>query len=759
LIRIENGYSCCAGLAESGWYAGALVIEDVDGSHIPSTDLDYDQARESCLDWQRALAGVDRRVVCVDGNSHQQDQIARAENICGPVSPREITPGPTFAWTQRMSDAWNFGACSDGRTSTVFQDSSPIRSPGVCKGPDGLMLACETDSKGAGEVRLFSLEGDEILRIRGRNPVLRASLNGVFLLTEQVTRDSISLLLQEVGGNGSEVEISGEEDYTFNADMVCGENGVFIVAETGPAFGMDERLGMHRDLRAWRWSGGSLEDISGNGGRLPIDREAFYYWSNENMPPMRPTIFLDDVRPVVAFRRFRHFAFKTFGWDTCMIRWNDTWGITQRLSEGLTAPDTGYAVLPFDGKFLGVFPCLDNPGNHTPCTNFRVEVREFDPDFSLPHVEVPEDKRADYMVTTGYRNVAPDPPELEEPYGGRTLIWGDLHSHTNYSKCMSAMDGCPDEVFRYARDVLGCRVFTFMDHDNMLGGPEAAWLGDRLEVLAGGWGIPLYGYESGQSPGRHTNFYARDRDTYDGLRCVLGSQGRYRNRTYRQLVEDFPLDSALALRHFHGNMAEEDHLVQSFEAQLEVAMESMQGRNNNLLVTEGRFTLFPNQFLDAGLKVGLVGGSDHFRARGPNHFCMTGFWVREPTAEGVFEALRNRYTIAMSDSRVSMAARMKGQPAGRSVTVESGEGVRIRLSVSCGHTITRAALIRDGTVMRPVEVGEKRATVELVDSDPSPGRHWYVPTVEVETAYGEGNRGYGHTSPFFVMVREPDAEK
>jgi hypothetical protein len=336
------------------------------------------------------------------------------------------------------------------------------------------------------------------------------------------------------------------------------------------------------------------------------------------------------------------------------------------------------------------------------------------------------------------------------------LIWGDLHSHTNYSKCMSAMDGCPDEVFRYARDVLGCRVFTFMDHDNMLGGPESTWLGDRLQVLAGDWGIPLYGYEAGQSPGRHTNFYAWDRGTYDRLRCVLGSHGRDRNRTFRQLMEDLPEYSTLALRHFHGTMDEEDHIIQSFEPQLEVAMESMQGRNNNLLVTEGRFTLFPNQFLDAGFKVGLVGGSDHFRARGPNRFCLTGFWVKEPTIEGVFEALRSRYTIGMSNSRISIAARMKGQPAGRAVTVGVDEGVRIRLSASCGHSITRAALIRDGTVLEPVEIGVNRATVELVDPEPSPGRHWYVPTVEVKTAYEEGSRGYGHTSPFFVMVRDAD---
>ena len=517
---------------------------------------------------------------------------------------------------------------------------------------------------------------------------------------------------------------------------------------------MDCRVGLHRDLKAWFWKDGDTPtEISGEAGRLPVERRAYNYWSTENMPPIRPTVFFDDGRPVVTFRQFRHFAFKTFGWDIWLCQYDGSfWKEPVRLSEHLSSPDTGYGVVSINGRYIGAFPCLDNPGIHTRSSNHRVEIMKFSRDHHLPLPEVPEDKRDTYFVTTGFRNIAPPPPPLEEPYRERTLIWGDLHQHTNYSKCVSAMDGCTDEMFRYARDVLGCRVFTFMDHSPQMSGPANTWLSDQLEILAGDYGVPLFGSEPGTRPGHDTNWYAYNRELYDRLRCILDSHERDRQKMYRQALEDLPTGSILALRHFHGGMMADDELVQSFEPQLEVAMEAMQGRTNALM-SRREEPPFPNRFLNTGFKIGLVGGTDHYRGRGPNHFCLTGFWVKEISVNGVWEALRNRYTIAMSDAKIAMSATLNGQPMGRAVAIDSGMEVRIRLSASCGHQIVRATLIRDGAILPWTEVHENYVTVDLVDPNPDAGRHWYIPTVEVKTAYGKDNRGYGHTSPFFLMVR------
>ena len=79
-------------------------------------------------------------------------------------------------------------------------------------------------------------------------------------------------------------------------------------------------------------------------------------------------------------------------------------------------------------------------------------------------------------------------------------------------------------------------------------------------------------------------------------------------------------------------------------------MEAMQNRGNRMM--EGADPpLFPSNFLGAGARIGLVGGSDHCRAAGPNRFCLTGLWVRQITGEAVLEALRSRRTVATATVR------------------------------------------------------------------------------------------------------------
>ena len=167
-----------------------------------------------------------------------------------------------------------------------------------------------------------------------------------------------------------------------------------------------------------------------------------------------------------------------------------------------------------------------------------------------------------------------------------------------------------------------------------------------------------------------------------------------------------------------------------------------------------RSPIFPNSFLDAGCKVGLVGGTDHFREWAPNHFCLTGFWVKEVSADGVWEAIRNRYTIAMSDSRVAMVTRCKGAPMGETVTLAADEPMRVSVQASCGHNIRRITLMRDGELLPWTEVGAKSAVLELVDEDVSPGTHWYVVTAEVDTGHGADNTGICHASPYFVWKKK-----
>ena len=275
------------------------------------------------------------------------------------------------------------------------------------------------------------------------------------------------------------------------------------------------------------------------------------------------------------------------------------------------------------------------------------------------------------------------------------------------------------------------------------------WIGSRC--WRGDYAAVLYGAEPSIAPGRHTNFYAKDRDVFERLCSIAASHRKSRVDIYRHIREELPPGSVLALRHFHGRYTADAEMLQNFEPRLEVAMEAMQGRCNSMLEPEAKAPLFPHAFLNHGRKIGLVGGSDHYRS-GSNHFCLTGFWVKDPSPEGVWEAIVNRYTFGVSDAKIAMAATCGDAPAGAMISLNHGQEMRIRLNIACARTVRRATLIRDGEVLPWTEVGSNAAVIELLDACPQPGYHWYVPTVQAETAYGSTLSGYGHTSPFFVHV-------
>jgi len=87
---------------------------------------------------------------------------------------------------------------------------------------------------------------------------------------------------------------------------------------------------------------------------------------------------------------------------------------------------------------------------------------------------------------------------------------------------------------------------------------------------------------------------------------------------------------------------------------------------------------------------------------------------------------------------------------GSTVTLAGDEAMRVGVEVSCGHNIRRVTLMRDGELLPWTEVGEKQATLDLVDETVLPGKHWYVVTAEVDTGHGPDNEGVCHASPYFV---------
>lgn len=767
---VQGGVSAAAGQCTAGPYAGVLVydVPDLPPAVKAKAKAKANSARPALPDPQLLAEAMDapRRIVLAtraQGGWHQQT-IATTARIDGPVCPRETTPAPVLAWTARVCQEWRLCLWRDGTVKILARSPQLLRNPVVAWCAEGPVAGCERDAGSGAVITLYNEAGKTLMETPGRHGRLVAGADGLLLLAERATRDAIWLELTRLraGRPQPPIRIQGPRDYTFNADLALdrGTGAALIAAESAVAFGEGCQLGLDRELRAWRLDPNSLLAVpcpESSGGLIPVVQRAFKTemgGSVENTPPIRPRVVWTPAGPRVAFREFRCRVKKDFGWDVWWSRLEGgSWTAPARLTEQLGSPDTGYNIIADGDHFLGVFPELDNPGNSNRSSAFRVALRAFVSGQDLGVTELPGPQRGGAWRTPGrVVEIAPEPPPLPESPSGLSLVWGDLHTHSCYSKCVGAANGMPDEMLRYQRDVLGLDVIGLLEHTSMMAPAEDLWVCDRQEAEAGDGRIVLYGTEPGVSPGRHTNIYATSRATFDRLCASFVNKASDRAAAYRACLAAAPEGQVVALRHFHGDTATDDRgAAQTFEPRLELAMEAMQGRTNALL-GEGSKAGFPAVYLNQGFKIGLVGGSDHFReTEAVNHYCLTGFWVKERSAAGVWEALRARRTVAVSDAKVALWVECDGAVMGKDAEAGASEGVRFRVSVASARPVKSVTLIRDGEVLPWTEVGRGAATIELRDN-PAPGRHWYVVTAQAESAY-PGKLAVAHASPVFVTVK------
>ncbi len=758
--EIKNGYSACIGISEDGWYGGALVLEGRDKEFVKVPEgFSYEQRREHARHWAELTVAPDREIALVlpDGEGLATRCIASAERLEGPVAPREQVSVPTLVWIERRAGQYRLVVFEDGEVHVVLARNRIIRSPKVAMTSKGLLFAFESDTGPCDtQVEIVDRQGTRLYLAAGREPILAAGSDGCLLGYEQSSPNEVTIrLCFFAAGTVSEpiqtCELK-EGDFLINADMAWSdrEASLFVAAESTPRFGYSNQIGLHRTIHVWQWKlGGEAESL----GMLPVEPRAFGAIGDENLPPIKPFLLIEEGLPVVGFKQHRYTGFRAFGWDLFWCRCEgDGWTEPARISRETTTSDSTFGLVYLKGGYFGLLPTHENAGGKgsRQSEDHRVDLVKFAPDHRFERVEVPDDKKGEYRMPTGCKDVAPEPPELASSYEGRQLIWGDLHLHSAYSKCVAAVDGSPRENIRYAREVLGCRVFAITEHTPHTTGIESTWLYDQLESAAGEDNVVLYATEPGIRGTRHMNLYSRDRRTFEKLERIIISQDNCYPEILRQLREDVSHDSVFVMRHVHGSAIADEQIPQHFDPHFEPAMEAMQGRGNAMLDVVENSPIFPNSFLDAGCKAGLVGGTDHFREWVPNHFCLTGFWVKEVSQDGVWEAIRNRYTIAMSDVRVAMVTRCKGNPMGETVTLGPEEEMKISVEASCVHNIRRITLMRDGELLPWTEVGGKSVALDIVDDTVEPGTHWYVVTAELDTGHGAENTGMCHASPYFV---------
>ncbi len=792
--QIQSGWECSAANTQTGWYVAALLRTGCEWEFIEDRKLPGERypllPGKTLEEWmEKRPESIERELVLITKEQpEKQLTLSKAERIFGPATPKETASTPTVAWTEKRDGKWHMMLHQADKTSNIISDSSLLCNPAVALKNDNAFLACSrSDAKGR-EVLVIDQDGNELFNAPGMCPVLASNADGVALLYEKWNAENDQYVLKIVLLDGSkiirELDVPPVEDINIHADMAYDAKAgrLYIVHETSPRWGFNEFIGAHREICAWMLEDNADQVAPAPGtasGNMCLPKMAFVDWtwpggkrSRElNQPPIQPRILMTDDGPIMLFLQFRFRGQKTFGWDVKGTRLeNDQWTTPVRLSENIGLPDASYGLAFSNGQTWCFQPCADQPAGRsledevagesmmlppTMLSNNRIEIYPVDIKQGLEPTLFPANRKGIYLIYPPTDRPGSEPDTLASAPDNLQLVWGDIHTHSLYSKCMSPSDGSPEEVLRFQRDVLGCKVLALTEHIHMMNENESTYHFDMLEAECGDECVPIYGTEPGAAPGHHTNFYTIDRDIMERLRCILMTV-RSRDLLHRAIKKHLPPNSVYVFRHYHGfqngpySVLDPD-TVKTHDPELEHCMEAMQTRGNTMLgygIQQNNHPPFPNNFLSAGAKLGLVGGTDHCGGVGANHFGLTGFWTPEITPEAIWNCLRQRRTIACSNGKLAVWAEIDGHPIGDELLVEDRFTVKVELASA--RPIRRVGLLHKQGDIDWHDVNAKQTCLEIDSTDffmPDP--QWFCVTAEGEGTLQDAPL-IAHASPFFT---------
>lgn len=535
---------------------------------------------------------------------------------------------------------------------------------------------------------------------------------------------------------------------------------------------LNHRFNHIRSLHAAVVTPGAAGDLSiapapgqpalGEPGRLPVAAISFRHSAeDEFINPQTPRIVLGPQGPVVFYRQFRSAAFKDFGWAIGAVRHtDDNWTAPEHLSTHSGAPDTPYDVIPAgtDGaSWLLAYHAGDyarSPSQHPshPVENHRLVVEQvrLTGQASAPPTErLPASAPAVLSSQHPARPAAAAPARTATVNGqSYSLLFGDLHRHSAYSKCLSANDGDPLNHWQWAQDVAALDFYALTEHLEYMSYAEWRHTEDLAALLATGGVLALYGFELGIPPG-HTNFFYADQTIGHDLRVACLSSPDLA-AVWPKLDAWLPPGKVVAIRHHQGHRG--DDLACTYGPAYEPVAEIIQ--------TRGEYPQWVQSLWRQGLRVGVVGASDHSRAA-PFVQALTGLWLPagERSREAVLAGLQSRRTFATNGPRMSVFLSATGAERGLSLAMgEQGNMTgppRLHLAASGTRPLETVEFYRDDRLLHVESVSEPRVQLEYL-AEPAPaGDHayWVRVTQQPEQHGPRSHQGIAYSSPLWLMTR------
>jgi hypothetical protein len=579
-------------------------------------------------------------------------------------------------------------------------------------------------------------------------------------------------------GDTADVSPPDHNHYHFSPDVAAAGGRAWIVWNGSSRWGLlNHRFNHMRTLHAalaYRDDTGAVtvEPAPGEtpmgfaAGQLPIASLPFLHMLEEEfVTPQAPRVRLAPATPgsvadwpVVFFRRFRSTTLKDFGWTLDVMRHTGAgWTPPEPVSSSAGFPDAPYGVLADGASWMlayhsGEYP--EAPDRNPSCAvrghRLAVERVTLAPAPTRQPARVTDRRPRDKEWVASPARVAHSVPvsTVETDGGPLHLLYGDLHRHSVYSKCMSANDGDPLDHWRWVQDVAPLDFYALTEHLEYMSALEWRRVQDLAQRIAsGGHVLALCGFELVLPPG-HTNFFYADDAVGHDLRVACLTSATL-EEVWPKLDAWIPEGTVVAIRHSQGHRG--DEVPRSYAPRWEPVAEIVQ--------TRGDYTAWVHGLWKHGMKLGVVGASDHARGA-PFVQCITGLWVPpgDRTREGVLSGLRARRTFATNGPRMSVWLTVRGD-AGAETLLMGDEGrvsglPRLTIEVSGTRALETVELFRDEALIARWTPGEAHASLEHTDAAAPPGEHAYwVRTTQGQEKVGRRPvRGLAYSSPVWVTL-------
>ena len=500
----------------------------------------------------------------------------------------------------------------------------------------------------------------------------------------------------------------------------------------------------------------------GEPGRLPVAAIPFRHSAeDEFINPQTPRIVLGPQGPVVFYRQFRSAAFKDFGWAISAVRHTgDDWTAPERLSTHSGVPDSPYGVIPTGAagtSWLLAYHAGDytrSPSHHPshPVENHRLVVEQvrLTCQASAPPTErLPASAPAVLSSQHPARPAATAPARTATVNGqSYSLLFGDLHRHSVYSKCLSANDGDPLNHWQWVQDVAALDFYALTEHLEYMSYAEWRHVEDLAALLATGGVLALYGFELAIPPG-HTNFFYADQAIGHDLRVACLSSPDLA-AVWPKLDAWLPPGKVVAIRHHQGHRG--DDLARTYGPAYEPVAEIIQ--------TRGEYPQWVQSLWRQGLRVGVVGASDHSRAA-PFVQGLTGLWLPagERSREAVLAGLQARRTFATNGPRMSLF--LSAMDAEHGTALAMGEQgnmsgpPRLHLAASGTRPLETVEFYRDDRLLHVETVSEPQVQLEYAPAPAPAGDHayWVRVTQQPERNGTRPGQGIAYSSPLWLTTR------